>query len=393
MSHVDEGTLHALVDNALDTKERLEVEAHLASCGECARRFAEAMAMARQVTTLLGALDDVGGAVRIVAPSVTPAAPAVADPAIKITPIRRRFVTLRRVAIAASVLVVAGVSYQVGQRGDASRRATVVLVSSKVPARSAPMVATPSVVDVPADSYVAAPPPSVRQRPRGGPRTEAEMASAERAENAAKKATSDAGSAIAPSAPMAISRPLPAVAAAVTRDSAAERRGDARESSDALDRVQVQEQVRAQQRASSSDRAEPARQAQPRQVPSRLGAPVATGASAAPEQATANAGAVSAKPIAPKLVPLAGYTTTEEESVSGVTRRRYVSSSGTPLLLLITQPLPEGKAQRSQNASSEFIVSTANGRSTVRWHARGLDYELQAPLAPDSLMKLATQLR
>ena len=390
MSHVDDGTLHALVDDALDATARLEVEAHLASCGECARRFAEAMAMARQVTTLLGALDDVGGSVRIVALSVTPAAPAVADPARKVTPIGLRFVTLRRVAIAASVLVVAGVSYQVGQRGDASRRDTVVLVSTKAPARSAPMVATPSVVDVPADSYVAAPSPSVRQRLSGGPRTEAEIVSAGRADQTPRKSAVDAAAAIAPAAPPAVSRRLPAVSVDVVRDSTEQRSREAQASSDALGRVQAQEQARAQQGASA-----PEQRSRLGERPSRLESVVVTsvGASATPQAASGNAAAPAAKSRTPKVVPLAGYTAADEESVPGVTRRRYVSSSGTPLLLLITQPLPEVKAQRSQDASSEFIVSTANGRSTVRWHARGLDYELQAPLAPDSLMKLATQLR
>ena len=70
MSHVDEGTLHALVDDALPPDERDAVQAHLASCGECARRFAEATAMARQVMTLLGALDEAPAApVRVAPPS------------------------------------------------------------------------------------------------------------------------------------------------------------------------------------------------------------------------------------------------------------------------------------------------------------------------------------
>ena len=47
MSHVDDGTLHELVDNALDAPARAEAEAHLAACGECARRFAEATSLAR----------------------------------------------------------------------------------------------------------------------------------------------------------------------------------------------------------------------------------------------------------------------------------------------------------------------------------------------------------
>ena len=217
MSHVDEGTLHALVDNALDADERRDVEAHLASCGECARRFAEATAMARQVTTLLGALDDVGGAIRIVAPSGTP---LVADGVtgvpreMSVTPIRRAKFTLRRVAIAASVLLVAGVSYEVGQRGEGARERVSLIVPVRAPAKVVPRVSTPSVVDASADSFVAAAPPAVRQRAPAGPRNEAEVATADRADVAAKKSASGASeSPRAAASVQALARPLPVVAA------------------------------------------------------------------------------------------------------------------------------------------------------------------------------------
>ena len=41
----------------------------------------------------------------------------------------------------------------------------------------------------------------------------------------------------------------------------------------------------------------------------------------------------------------------------------------------------------------QFTVTALEGRSIVRWHARGMDYELQGALPPDSLVKLATQLK
>ena len=393
MSHVDEGTLHALVDNALDADERRAVESHLASCGDCARRFAEATAMARQVTTLLGALDDVGGAVRIVAPS---GAPSVAGGVTNVpreesaTPIRRATFTLRRVAIAASVLLVAGVSYEVGQRGEGARERVSLIVPVRASAKSAPMVSTPSVVDAPPDSYVAAVPPAVRQRASAGPRNEAEVATADRvADYAAKKSVSVAG---APppmaAAPPQLARPMPAAASATADSTVEQRRRDAVQESSSDARVQAQQQARAQQNAPSAEPAAPKRLAH-----IRLEAAVVTGASAAAPSQSGNAAGAAAKPSAPKPIALAGYTTMEEESVPSITRRRYVSSSGMSVLLLIVQPPTEAKSQRSPDVSSEFTVSTTNGRSTVRWHARGLDYELQAPLAPDSLMKLATQLK
>ena len=401
MSHVDEGTLHALVDGALDAEERREVEAHLASCGDCARQFAEATAMARQVTTLLGALDDVGGTVRIVAPVTAPVVAKVPERVTPVTPIRRTMFTMRRVAIAASVLLVAGVSYEVGQRGERSQAASMVPVVAKSPAKAAPMIATPSVVDAPSDSYVAAPASLLRQQARGGPRQDAEAAMTDRSDNAARKSSADAVAALAPPPPRAIAQPMAGIVSAPPRTSASERRRDVQAPSAAeapLARGQVQEQARvqqsaapaAQQTAPSADRAETVRQSQ---ASSRFGSAIASGAAAPVTDQTTNGAAVPAKPAAKKAIPLAGYTTTEEESLPTITRRRYVSSSGTPLLLLITQPFPESKGQRSQEGASEFVVSTTNGRSTVRWHARGLDYELQAALAPDSLMKLATQLK
>ena len=390
MSHVDEGTLHALVDNALDADERRDVEAHLASCGECARRFAEATAMARQVTTLLGALDDVGGAIRIVAPSGTP---LVADGVtgvpreMSVTPIRRAKFTLRRVAIAASVLLVAGVSYEVGQRGEGARERVSLIVPVRAPAKVVPRVSTPSVVDASADSFVAAAPPAVRQRAPAGPRNEAEVATADRADVAAKKSASGASeSPRAAASVQALARPLPVVAADVAVDSTEQRRRDAQSSQDALGRVQAQEQARAQQGTPASPS-----QTRIRERQLHLDAVVVTGMSApAPAQAS---NAATSKGGMPKPVVLPGYTATDEQSLPSVTRRTYVSSSGTALLLLITQPVVDRKAQAAGARASEFVVTTESGRSIVRWHARGLDYELQAPLAPDSLMKLATQLK
>jgi hypothetical protein len=102
----------------------------------------------------------------------------------------------------------------------------------------------------------------------------------------------------------------------------------------------------------------------------------------------------TAQAAAPKkAVPLAGYTSVDEESAASVTRRRYVSSAGTPLILVIVQSAAAQKAGVRSEAAPEFVVRTANGTSAVRWTSGGLSYELSGALSADSLVKLATLLR
>jgi hypothetical protein len=369
------------VDNELDAAERASVEAHLASCGDCARRFAEATAMARQVITLLGALDEKPAPVRIVPPATsTVVAPEIGvDPTV--VPIRSRVVTLRRVALAASVLVVASISYQVGRRNDATLAPAMTEAATPLRA-AAPPKATPSVVEAMPDSYVARPAPSVRQKAVSGPRAEADVV----ADRAAESAT--------PAAPAAVALPTPAVApmpGVGARKMA--------EQAQSVERAQERSEPSQERRARSD-----AQSASQVVVTSAGAAPAPTQAQAAPaaqnaasvDQARSSGAAMgfaTAAPAAKKAVPLAGYTAIEEESLPSVTRRRYVSAAGTPLMLLIVQSPADAKAQRAVSAAPEFVVTTSNGRSFVRWHARGMDYELQGVLAPDSLVKLATQLK
>jgi Putative zinc-finger len=426
MSHVDDGTLHALVDNALDAQERSAVEAHLASCGDCARRFAEATAMARQVVSLLDALDDDAGAIRIVRPPViasastpavvpspvaspvAPSARVVADQTV--IPIASRMRVLRRVAVAASVLVVAGVSYQVGRTRDVAsmaERAPSVALAAPAAKRRAPL----PVALATADSVATAPEAVVVQRASGGPRSEAEQSGADRSDvasgAAAAPVTVSAKAAApaakpAPAAPAAFSTPLPSVAVAESvRDTAGERREEAdarsREAESALSRVQSQERARAQ--ASPPSPSPSQGQTRIRRGPTdQLSQVVVTGAASAARQPAAasstNAVADNAAPAkvvaAPKPVLIAGYTAQEDESLPSLTRRRYVSPNGTSIVLLIMKPPTEQKAAPPQDPESAFVVFSTNGQSTVRWRAHGRHYELQGALGPDSLVKIAT---
>ncbi|MES3036061.1 MAG: zf-HC2 domain-containing protein [Gemmatimonadota bacterium] len=395
MSHVDDGTLHALVDDELDDTERASIEAHLATCGDCAKRFAEATAMARQVASLLGALDEVPAPVRI-----QPAAPRVADvgtaPTVaRVTPIGRRFVTLRRVALAASVLLVAGVSYQVGQRRpavtDGSSEAAPTSATAPPQTTLASGAAAPVETIVTRAGPVA---PDARVEPR---RTAVRVA--------AVPVASDRGDAIvtarvptpvvamAPRAePLTAPPPAPSVAELTQQKAAAERQA-VQASEASLDRaVQATGGQVAQRRTVTADA-----QDQQRAAPSSdVARAYQRAREVAPSAASANVVAAEpaslgfASPVAPGA--LAGYRATDEVLKPAVVRRRYVAADGTTLLLTIA-PSSTDVAKPTAKASPEFTVSTVNGRSTVRWQVPGLSYELQGALSPDSLVKLATLLR
>ena len=79
MNHLDEGTIHAWLDGALDATESAGIEAHVASCAPCAAAVAEARGFIAGASRILGALDEVPGGVlpaRPTAPVPPPAARA-----------------------------------------------------------------------------------------------------------------------------------------------------------------------------------------------------------------------------------------------------------------------------------------------------------------------------
>ena len=63
MEHVDEGTLHAWLDDALSAEEGRRIEMHATECPTCAAAIAEARGLVAASSRILSALDDVPGGV------------------------------------------------------------------------------------------------------------------------------------------------------------------------------------------------------------------------------------------------------------------------------------------------------------------------------------------
>ena len=59
MNHIDEGTIHAWLDGALDATQARAVEMHVSQCAECAASVAEARGFIAGASRILTALDDV----------------------------------------------------------------------------------------------------------------------------------------------------------------------------------------------------------------------------------------------------------------------------------------------------------------------------------------------
>lgn len=343
MSHVDDGTLNALVDGELDAHQRAPVELHLAACGDCARRVAEATALAQQVTSLLTTLDVSVPPVRRM-PAPMPTEAPVSRP-----PVRHSPITLRRVVMAAGVLLVAGVSYEVGRRNDGAA--------------------------VPGATLESAPLGAIRD-----PNADA-VGGAVAASSAVASPAEAAPIVMAPSAPSAttMSKPTPAPLAqrSVTAQFAPlvadARRGASAEASRVAESraaADAPAPVVALRRSIDAPAAESQRRME------------ANAARAGLEAAAANASRT-----------LPGYRSVEIADADALVRTQFVAADGVTLLLVIAPDSTARSARAITTGAAAFTVSTVEGRSTVRWASQGRVFDLRGPLAPDSLLKLATLLR
>jgi anti-sigma factor RsiW len=153
MQHLDEGTIHAWLDQALPPDERARAEAHVRVCVECAAMVAEARGMIAGASRIVSALDAVPAGV------IPRAKPAASQPgslwrAMRVTP--------ARAALAASLLL--AVATMLTVRHDTPDKIVPAVVSR---VRAAPAPAAPSKVPV---TDAVASPPATKPRPPHSPR-------------------------------------------------------------------------------------------------------------------------------------------------------------------------------------------------------------------------------
>jgi hypothetical protein len=108
MSHLDEGTLHALLDGEIPSEELAPVLAHLEGCADCRALLEEARSLSGDALALVESLGD--GAPRV---AVSPTnAPAAVIP----LAVRSRAPFYRHLAWAATVVIAAGAGFWTGGR-------------------------------------------------------------------------------------------------------------------------------------------------------------------------------------------------------------------------------------------------------------------------------------
>ena len=107
--HPDEGRIHAWLDGALDEPSANGLVAHVATCGECAERVAEARGLIAGASRVVRALDQTTTSAGPTWGQVT--ATTAANPPASRSTWRALRVTPLRAAIAATVLVALGVTF------------------------------------------------------------------------------------------------------------------------------------------------------------------------------------------------------------------------------------------------------------------------------------------
>ncbi|MDB4877523.1 MAG: hypothetical protein JWM41_3969 [Gemmatimonadetes bacterium] len=162
MQHLDEGTIHAWLDQALPPDEAARAEAHVRVCAECAAMVAEARGMIAGASRIVSALDAVPAGV------IPRAKPAASQPgslwrAMRVTP--------ARAALAASLLF--AVATMLTVRHDTPDKIVPAVVSrvrvapAPAPATKPPLPHSPRV----AQNKPAAAPPTDSSPPEAVPVT------------------------------------------------------------------------------------------------------------------------------------------------------------------------------------------------------------------------------
>ncbi|MEP6574027.1 MAG: zf-HC2 domain-containing protein [Gemmatimonadota bacterium] len=138
MSHLDEGMMNALLDGELDADEQREIERHLATCAECARRMLEVREFFGEADAIIGKLEVPGSTRPVVLPGSAskhlvgptllpnglPSAPEAA-------PVSTRLSRYRQLAWAASVVLAVGLGYFASGQHRNETESDAIRVASK----------------------------------------------------------------------------------------------------------------------------------------------------------------------------------------------------------------------------------------------------------------------
>lgn len=245
MPHVDEGTLHALLDGELEPAEVQQVQTHFATCPACQSRLDEARQMMEETERLLRALEPQAAASssprarasRAEPPGVVPPPPppppsyeeqvkAALDPIVLIpdnplaSEVRRR--RLRTAAWAAGLLIAFGAGGFAVKSGMLSDKPIGELhvrpeefqQTSTPNPQEVRAVAPPPAAALPTAAPAAAEPAPASPAPSAGPPAASPLAAARPVDSAKDAAPAPAGDQPAPPAPTPAPAPTPPQVAA-----------------------------------------------------------------------------------------------------------------------------------------------------------------------------------
>ncbi len=142
MQHLDEGTVHAWLDDALPPSEAARVEAHVARCAECAALVAEARGLIAGASRITSSLDHVPAGV---VPKAAPEQPSLWR-TLRLTPARAGIAALVLVGVASMFTARRGPMHAGDSVRGGGPQSSVIdsTVHPRTAAASAPTVAVPS---------------------------------------------------------------------------------------------------------------------------------------------------------------------------------------------------------------------------------------------------------
>jgi hypothetical protein len=131
MNHLDDGTIHAWLDGAVDATQARDIETHVATCATCSAAVAEARGLIAGASRILIALDDVPAGV------IPKRAPTAPTPGHSRAMPRREWRAARWVTgIAAALMLAVGIT--TWNRGAVQEQAQLTDRPERRPADSAP---------------------------------------------------------------------------------------------------------------------------------------------------------------------------------------------------------------------------------------------------------------